>query len=136
MTSQAIACSSVRSSGAQRRMARRRRAGDGGAPGDVPAGGHGGVQVVVQQPVDRGLVFGGTVGGGQARACSRMQVVQAVPAAGRFADQVVVVQLAEVLPGGVQVGAVQGRGGVGVDVGARVQAEAAEQALLAAVRSW
>ena len=57
--------------------------------------------------------------------------MEAIPAAGRLADQVVVIQLAEAPPGGLQVGVVQGRGGVGVDVGAGVQAEPAEQALLA-----
>ena len=116
--------------GPGRRSARRRRAGDGGTPGDVPAGGHGGVQVVVQQPVDRGLLFRGVVGGGKSPGMLAEQVVEAVPAAGRFADQVLVVQLAEAPPGGMQVGAVQGRGGVGVDLGAGVQAESAEQALL------
>ena len=117
--------------GPGRRRARRRRAGDGGAPGDVPAGGHGGVQVVVQQPADRGLLIRGAVAGGASPGVFAEQVVQAVPAAGRLADQVLVIQLAEAPPGGLQVGAVQGRGGVGVDVGAGVQAEPAEQALLA-----
>ena len=102
----------------------------------MPAGGHGGVQVVVQQPVDRGLLIRGVVGGGASPGVFAEQVVQAVPAAGRLADQVVVIQLAEAPPGGLQVGVVQGRGGVGVDVGAGVQAEPAEQALLATVRSW
>ena len=57
--------------------------------------------------------------------------METVPAAGRLADQVVVIQLAEAPPGGLQVGVVQGRGGVGVDIGAGVQAEPTEQALLA-----
>ena len=57
--------------------------------------------------------------------------MQAVPAAGRFADQVVVIQLVETPAGDLQVGVVHGRGGVGVDIGAGVQAEPAEQALLA-----
>ena len=42
------------------------------------------------------------------------QVVEAVPAASRLADQVLVMQLAQAPPGGVQVDAVQGRGGIGV----------------------
>ena len=100
-------------------------------PGDVPAGGHGGVQVVVQQPTDRGLVVRGGVSGGESPGVFAEQVVQAVPAAGRLADQVLVIQFAQAPLGGWQVGAVQGRGGVGVDLGAGVQAEPAEQALLA-----
>jgi len=58
------------------------------------------------------------------------QVVEAIPAVGMLADQVLVIQLAETPPGGSQACAVQGRGGVGVDIGTGVQAEPAEQALL------
>ncbi len=105
-----------------RRGAWQRRAGDEGAPGDVLAGGHGRMQVVVQQPADRGLVVRG-VGGGARPGVFAEQVVQAVPAAGRFRDQVVVIQLVETPAGDLQVGVVHGRGGVGVDIGAGVQAE-------------
>ena len=95
------------------------------------AGGHGGVQVVVQQSADRGLLICGVVGGGASPGVFAEQVVETVPAAAGFADQVVVIQLAQTLPGGMQVGVVQAGSGVGVDFGAGVQAEPAEQALLA-----
>ena len=111
--------------------ARRWRAAEGGTPGGVSAGGHGGVQIVVQQPVDRGLPVRGVVAGGKSPGMLAEQVVQAVSAAGRLADQVLVMQLAQASPGSWQVGVVQDRGGVDVDLGAGMQAQAAEQALLA-----
>ena len=97
----------------------------------MAAGGHGGVQVVIQQPAERGLLIRRAVGGGESPGVFAEQVVEAVPAAGGFADQVMVIQLAKTPPGGPQVGVVQGRGGVGVDIGTGVQSEPAEQALLA-----
>ena len=58
------------------------------------------------------------------------QVVQPVPALGQLAEQVLVVQGLQAAAGGVQACAVQGGGGVSVDVGARVQPEPPEQPLL------
>ena len=92
--------------GPGRRRARRRRVGDGGAPGGMPAGGHGGVKVVVQQSADRGQVVCGAVVGGASPGVFAEQVVETVPAAGRLADQVVVIQLAEAPPGGPQAGVI------------------------------
>src|SRR5215468_10941281 len=59
------------------------------------------------------------------------QVVQLVAAGCGLADQVLVIQLIKVAPGGGQASAVERGGGVGVDARARVQAEAAKQPLLA-----
>ena len=63
------------------------------------------------------------------------QVVQLVAAGCGLGEQVLVIQLIKAAAGGVQAGAVERGGGVGVDAGAREQAEPAEQPLLAAVRS-
>ena len=58
------------------------------------------------------------------------QVVQPVPALGRLGNQVLVVQGLQAAAGGTHVRAVQGGGGVAVDVGAGVQPEPPEQPLL------
>ena len=63
------------------------------------------------------------------------QVVQPVAATGGFGDQVLVIQAVEVAAGLRQAGAVEGGGGIGVDVGAGVQAEPPEQPLLVWLRS-
>jgi hypothetical protein len=55
------------------------------------------------------------------------QVVHPVAARGRLGEQVVLVQPLQAGPGRGQAGAVQGGGGVPVDVGAGVQREPAEQ---------
>ena len=112
-------------------VTRQRRPGVGGAPGDVPPGGRSRVQVVIEQPVDGHLVVRGVLARGACPGVFAEQVVETVPTAGNFADQVVVVQLAEAPLGSVQIKAGQGGSGVGVDVGTRVQAEPAEQELLA-----
>ena len=62
-----------------------------GRQGDVLAGGHGGVQVVVQQPVDRGLIVCGTIVGGAGAGIFAEQVMEAIPAEGRLAYQVLVI---------------------------------------------
>ena len=59
------------------------------------------------------------------------QVVQPVAAAGGLGEQALVIQGIQAAAGGGQVGAVQGGGRVGVDIGPGVQAQAAEQQLLA-----
>ena len=56
--------------------AKLRAAAGPGPGGEVPAGGHGGVEVVVQQPVDRGLGFCWVIGGGQGAGVFAEQVVQ------------------------------------------------------------
>lgn len=58
------------------------------------------------------------------------QVVQPVPAVGQLGEQVVVVQSLQAAAGGGQAGAVQGSGGVAVDVSARMQPEPPEQPLM------
>ena len=58
------------------------------------------------------------------------QVVQLVAAGCGLGDQVLVIQLIEVAAGVGQAGAVERGGGVGVEAGARDQAEPAEQPLL------
>jgi hypothetical protein len=55
------------------------------------------------------------------------QVVQPVTSGGGLADQVLVIEGLQVPPGGGQVDAIQGSGGVGADIRAGVQAEPAEQ---------
>ena len=84
-----------------RRWGRRGKVGDGRVPGGMPAGGHGGVEVVVQQPADRGQVVRVVVGGSQRPSMLAEQVVEAVPAAGGLADQVLVMQLGEAPTGGL-----------------------------------
>ena len=56
---------------------------DGSPSRDVPAGGQGGVKVVVQQPPGRGVGFAGVVGGGQRAGVLAEQVVELVAARGR-----------------------------------------------------
>ena len=56
--------------------------------------------------------------------------MQQVTAGRGLGDQMVVVQVVEPVPGGFQAGAVEGGGGVGVDVPARGEAEPPEQPLL------
>ena len=58
------------------------------------------------------------------------QVVQPVAAGRGLGDQVLVIKLIEVAARGVQAGAVEGGGGIGVEAGARDQAQPAEQPLL------
>ena len=114
------------------------RRGESGAglAGDEGVGAGGGVLVVIQQP------GGGIVpvpvrvqAVGQGAGVLADQVVQPVPALGRLGEQVLVVQGLQAAAGGRQIGAVQGGGGVGVDVGAGVQPEPPEQPLLVSVRS-
>ena len=94
------------------------------------AGGQGGVQVVVQQPADGSVAIRRVVGGGQGAGVLAEQVVQLVPAGRGLGDQVLVIQLIEAAAGLVQAGVVERGGGVGVEVRAGDQAEAAEQPLL------
>ena len=93
-------------------------------------GRRGGVHVVIQQPPGRGTGVRRVTGVGQRAGVLAEQVVQPVPAGGGLGQQVLVVQAVQVAAGGGQVGAGQRGRGVGVDVGARVHAQAAEQPLL------
>ena len=97
-----------------------RRGGAGaGLAGQQGVGEGGGVLVVIQQP--GGGLVPVTVrvqAAGQGAGVLADQVVQPVPALGRLGQQVLVVQGLQAAAGGGQVGAVQGGGGVGVDVGA------------------
>src|SRR5215467_7008051 len=119
--------------GLRRRVTGQRVAVGVGPGGEVPAGGHGGVQVVVQQSADRGIRFGGVLTGGQGAGVLAEQVVQLVAAGGGLGEQVVVIQVIELAAGSIEGGGVQGSSGVGVDARAGDQAEAAEQPLLARV---
>ena len=62
------------------------------------------------------------------------QVMQLVPAAGGLGDQVLVVEAFQVPAGGVHAAAIQRRGSICVDVGARVHAQPAEKPPLAVVQ--
>ena len=109
------------------------RGGRGGAglAGDEGVGAGGGVLVVIQQP-GGGLSRSrsGSRRSARARACSRIRsCIRYRPRAGSV-EQVLVVQGLQAAAGSGQVGAVQGGGGVGVDVGAGVQPQPAEQPLL------
>ena len=58
------------------------------------------------------------------------QVVHAIATAGGLGKQVMVVQAIEMTTGGVEVAVVEGSYGIGVNLSARMQPEAAEQPLL------
>jgi hypothetical protein len=100
-----------------------RRGGSGaGLAGDEEAGAGGGDLVVIQQP--GGGIVPVTVwikAIGQGAGVLADQVVQPVPALGWLGNQVLVVQGLQAAAGGRKIGAVQGGGGVGVDVGTGVQ---------------
>jgi hypothetical protein len=66
-------------------------------------------------------------GCGQRPDALAKQVTQAVAAAGGLRDQMLVMRSLQVAAGGGQAGARQRRGGVGVDIGARLQAPLAKQ---------
>src|SRR5262249_31296662 len=68
--------------GVRRRVARRWPMAGAGPVGEVPAGGQGGVQVVIQQPPGRGVAVCLVVSGGEGAGVLAEQVVQPV-AAGR-----------------------------------------------------
>jgi hypothetical protein len=87
------------------------------------------VQIVVQQPVGCRADVAWVSGCGEAAGMLADQVVQPVAAVAGLGEQVLIVQACQAAPGSVYGGAVE-RGGVGVDVGTRVQAQAAEQPLL------
>ena len=101
----------------------------------VLAGGHRGVQVVVQQPPGCGTAAGRVVGGCQGAGVLAEQVVQQVAAGCGLGDQVLVIQVFQAAARLVQADVVEGGGGVGVEAGAGDQAEAAEQPLPGRVRS-
>src|SRR5262249_56632694 len=96
---------------------------------EVAAGGYGGVQVVVQQPADRGIRFGRVLTGRQGAGVLTQQVVQLAAAGGGLGDQVVVIQLIKAAPGGGQAGVIERRRRVSVQAGAGNQASVAEQPL-------
>ncbi len=56
--------------------------------------------------------------------------MHAVTAGCRLADQMVIVECFQVVAGLAQIGSVERGGGVGVNVGAGIEAKPAEQALL------
>ena len=109
------------------------RRGESGAglAGEEGVGPGGGVVVVIQQP-DDGIVpvMIRVQAPGQGAGVLADQVVHPVPALGRLGEQVLVVQGLQAAASGRQVSAVQGGGGVAVDVGAGVQPEPPEQPLL------
>jgi hypothetical protein len=91
----------------------------------------GSVLVIVQQP-PAGLfpVTLGVQAAGQEPGVLVDQVVRPVPAGGWLGEQVMLIQRLQAAAGRGQAGAIEGGGGVPVDVGAGVQREAAEQPLL------
>ena len=93
----------------------------------MPAGGTGGVQVVIQQPGRGGVPGSRVIGSGQGPGVLADQVMEPVPAAGGLGDQVLVIQCLQAAARGGHAAAIQRGGGIGVDVWARVQAQAAEQ---------
>ena len=135
---QASACSRSARSGTAAGIAPSAGAGRGaGLAGDEGVGAGGGVLVVIQQP------GGGTVpvtvriqAIGQGAGVLADQVVQPVPALGRLGNQVLVVQRLQAAAGGGKISAVQGGGGVAVDVGAGVQPQPPEQPLLVRGEVW
>ena len=87
--------------------------------------------VIIQQPTGGLLpVIAGVQAAGEGAGVLADQVVHPVPARGRLGEQVLLIQPLQAAAGRGQAGAIQGRGGVRVDVGAGVQREAAEQPLL------
>jgi len=88
----------------------------------------GGVRVVGHQPAGRLGRIG--VAGAERAGVLAEQVVQQVTAGRGLGDQMVVVQLVKPGAGGIQAGALEGGGGVGIDVRPLDEAEPAEQPLL------
>ena len=86
------------------------------------AGGQGGVQVVIQQPVSGGGTSSGIILGSQGAGVLAEQVVQLVAAGRGLGDQMLVIELTEMAARLVQAGAVERGGGVGVKIGAGDQA--------------
>ena len=89
------------------------------------------MQVIVQQPADRGIGFGWIVGGGQRAGVLAEQVVQLVAAGCGLGEQMLIVEACQVAARLIQAGFAERGGGVGVDARAGDQAEPAEQPLLA-----
>jgi hypothetical protein len=116
--------------GAQKRQLRGRIPDRGVAAVEMTADSGGGLHVIVHQPADSGLTLFGVVGFRERLGVLADQVVQAVPAAGRLDDQMVVEQLDEAAPGGGQTAVVEGGGRVGINIRAGMQPEPAEQLLL------
>ena len=84
----------------------------------------GSVLIVVQQPIERLLAIANGVSGGAVADVAADQVVHVIPAVDRLSQQALAVQDVQV-PGSLpQAGACQGGGGVAVDGGTRMQAEA------------
>jgi hypothetical protein len=96
----------------------------------VPAGGLGGASVVIQQPGDRAIPFAGRVAVGAHDGVFADQVVHPVPAERGLVEQVPVVQRLQALSGLPSADAVERRGGVLVEVLARVEAQATKKAAL------
>jgi len=111
---------------AGRRPGRRQRAAAAHPRRDVAAGGQRRLLVVVEQPPGRGGGIGRIVFGGEGAGMLAEQGVEPVPSRDRLGDQMMVVKSLEVaasLPGA---GVIERGGGVGVDVGAGIQAQPAE----------
>ena len=96
----------------------------------MPAGGPGGVRVIVHQPADGGVRISRLVGSGERAGVLAEQIVQEVAAGRGLGDQMMVVELIELTAGGWHVDVVEGGRGVGIDVRARGQAQPPEQPLL------
>ena len=89
------------------------------------------MQVVVQQTVRGRVAVGGIISGSEGAGVLAEQVVQPVTAGRGLADQVLVIQLIEQAASLLHAGVIEGGGGVGVEVRAGDQAQAAEQPLRA-----
>src|SRR5690349_10736463 len=116
------------------RAAGRRRARDIRPGREVPARGPGGMQVVIQQPGRGGVPGGRVISDSQGPGVLTEQVMEPVPAGGGLSDQVLIVEGLQASASRIEGGVIEGGGGVGVDVGAGMQAQSAEQPLLAVVQ--
>src|SRR5688572_19022825 len=88
-----------------------------------------GVLVVAEQPVDGRVTVGLALGSGAGAGMFGDKVVEAVAAAVGFSEKVVFEQGLQAAAGDRQGGVIEGSGGVGVEIAAGVQGEAAEQSL-------
>ncbi len=92
-------------------------------------GGQRGVLVVVEQPIDGPLGLTAGVAGDQAPGILTDQVMHLVPAGNGFLQHSVAVEAIELRGGLARRQASQGSGGKGVDLGAGMQAQVAEESL-------
>ena len=99
-------------------------------PGQVPVGPADGMQVVVEESAESCLALGDRVGGGHGSGMLADEIVQSVAPPREFDEEVRVIQRFEVPSGGREIRAVKSRDSECIDVGAWVQAQAAEKSLL------